>query len=163
MKRTPFQKSLKNRINNLKKTAATPEYYVQLKYLNKIYEGGSNRGDLYIDLFAQDKAYFSNAKLRVYIDASCPGISIVPEAIDNRDPPKLAEFLLIAFATTRHAAHVVGDRNEVFARECEEFGRDRAVRRYWADTLRSLWPLLRRVIGKALKWGAVIATVRRFF
>jgi hypothetical protein len=79
------------------------------------------------------------------------------------NPPKLAEFLLIAFATTRHAAHAVGDRNEVFARECGEFGRDRAVRRYWADTLRSLRPLLRRAIGKVLKWGAVIAAVRRLF
>src|SRR5258708_15480863 len=42
-------------------------------------------------------------------------------------------------------------------------GRDYAVRWYWTDTLRSLWPLLRRAIGKALKWGAVIATVRRLF
>ncbi len=40
---------------------------------------------------------------------------------------------------------------------------DRAVRLYSARTLRSLWPLLRRAIGKALKWGAVIATVRRLF
>ena len=79
------------------------------------------------------------------------------------DPPKIAEFLLIAFATTRYAAHAVGDRNEVFARECKELGRDRAVRRYWADTLRSLRPLLTRAIERALKWGAVTAAFRRLF
>ncbi len=79
------------------------------------------------------------------------------------EPPWLAEFLLIAFATTRRAEYVIGCRNERFVRECKELGRDRAVRRYWADTLRSLWPLLGRMIGKALKWGAVIAAMRRFF
>ena len=83
-------------------------------------------------------------------------------ARDDRDPPKLAELLLIACSTARHAEATVGDLNEHFARDCKEKGRDRAVRLYWARTLRSLWPLLRRAIGKALKWGAVIATVKRF-
>jgi len=45
----------------------------------------------------------------------------------------------------------------------KKLGRPRAVRLYWARTLRSLWPLLRRAIGKALKWGVLIATVRRLF
>jgi hypothetical protein len=85
-----------------------------------------------------------------------------PKAAET-DPPKLAEFLLIAFATSRQADHMIGDRNEKFDRECEEFGRDRAVRRYWADTLRSLRPLLVRAIGRALKWGVVVAAVKRFF
>jgi hypothetical protein len=58
---------------------------------------------------------------------------------------------------------VIGALNERFIRDCEKLGRPRAVRLYWARTLRSLWPLLRRAIGKALKWGAVIATVRRLF
>jgi hypothetical protein len=79
----------------------------------------------------------------------------------NGDPPKIAEFLLITFATTRYAAHAVGDRNEVFARECKELGRNRAARRYWAHALRSLGPLLWRAMGKAVKWGAVIAAVKR--
>jgi hypothetical protein len=88
---------------------------------------------------------------------------VQPMKSDKLDPPKIAEFLLIAFATTRYAAHVVGDRNEVFARECKELGRDRAVKRYWANTLRSLWPLLTRAIERALKWGYVIAALRRLF
>ena len=77
--------------------------------------------------------------------------------------PGIAEFLLTALATSSHAEAAIGDLNERFAGECKKSGRRRAVRLYWARTLRSLWPLLRRAIGRALKWGVVIATVRRFF
>jgi len=38
----------------------------------------------------------------------------------NHDPPKLAEFLLSAFATTRRAEAAIGDLNEHFARDCEK-------------------------------------------
>ena len=79
------------------------------------------------------------------------------------DPPKIAEFLLTALSSPSRGEAMVGDLNECFAEEREKFGRDRAVRLYWARTVRSLWPLLRRAIGKALKWGAVIAAVRRMF
>jgi len=79
------------------------------------------------------------------------------------NPPNLAEFLFTLFATSSRAEVAIGDINEHFTRECKEFGRDRAIRLYWARTLRSLWPLLKGAIGKALKWGAVIAAVRRLF
>jgi len=79
------------------------------------------------------------------------------------DPPKFAEFLLIALSSPSRGDAMVGDLTEDFTRECKEFGRDRAVRLYWARTLRSLWPLMRHAIGKALKWGAVYAAVRRLF
>jgi hypothetical protein len=79
------------------------------------------------------------------------------------NPPKLPEFLLIAFAPARRAKHMIGDLNERFADECQKLGRDRAARLYWARTLRSLWPLLKRAIGKAVKWGAVLAVVKRMF
>ena len=82
-------------------------------------------------------------------------------AQDDDVPPKLAEFLLTGLATSRAAEAMIGDLNERFADECKKLGRDRAARLYWARTLRSLWPLLKRAIGKALKWGAVIDTVRR--
>jgi hypothetical protein len=79
------------------------------------------------------------------------------------DPPGFAEFLLTALLKPAHADAVTGDLNERFTRDCEELGRRRAVWRYWARTLYSLWPLLRRAIGKAVKWGVVIDTVRRHF
>jgi hypothetical protein len=88
----------------------------------------------------------------------------ISQAASNKvDPPEFAEFLVNILATTRQAEAVIGDLNERFTHECKEFGRDRAVRLYWARTLRSLWPLLRRAIGKALKWGAVVAAARRLF
>jgi hypothetical protein len=75
----------------------------------------------------------------------------------------LAEFLLTLFAATHHAEAVIGDLNERFGDECRKIGRPRAIRLYWARTLRSLWPLMRRASGKVLKWGAVISMVRRIF
>jgi hypothetical protein len=81
----------------------------------------------------------------------------------RNSPPGMAEFLLTLFATTPRAEAAIGDLNERFADECKKLGRQRALRLYWARTLRSLWPLLRRAIGKMLKWGVVIATVRRLF
>jgi hypothetical protein len=53
---------------------------------------------------------------------------------------------------------MIGDLNERFSHECEEFDRDRAVRLYWARTLRSVGPLLRRAIAKV-----VITMVKRIF
>ena len=84
-------------------------------------------------------------------------------SINIQAPPKIAEFLLTATVTTRTTEAMIGDLNERFAAECKKLGRHRAVWLYWARTLRSLWPLLRRAIGKAMKCGAVIAAVRRFF
>jgi hypothetical protein len=84
-------------------------------------------------------------------------------AQERRHPPKLAEFLLTLFATTRDAEGAIGDLNERFAKECKKFGPDRAVSLYWARTLRSLGPLLSRAIGKAIKWGGIIAAARRLF
>ena|SRR5215471_4691564 len=79
------------------------------------------------------------------------------------EPPTIAEFLLTALLKPSRADAATGDLNERFARECVEFGHRRASRLYWARTWESLWPLLRRAIGKAMKWGVVIATVRRLF
>jgi hypothetical protein len=76
------------------------------------------------------------------------------------DPPNFAEFLLIAFSSLSRGDAMIGDLNEHFDRECEKLGRRRAVWRYWARTLRSLWPLLWR---KAVKWGALIAALKRLF
>jgi hypothetical protein len=90
------------------------------------------------------------------------GIDIIGPTLDDKaNPPKLAEFLLIMLAPRRRAEHMIGDMDEHFTRECKEFGRDRAVRRYWARTFWSLWPLLWRAIGRAVKGGVVIAAARR--
>jgi hypothetical protein len=74
------------------------------------------------------------------------------------NPPSAAEFLLTMLATTRRADAMIGDLNEGFTRERREFDRARAVRLYWARTLRSLGPLVWRAIGKV-----VVAAMKRFF
>ena len=102
--------------------------------------------------------------VHIHMRDSGPQLKIVlTRKADDQNPPGLAEFLLMLFATKRRAEYVTGDLNERFATECEKLGRDRAVRLYWARTLRSLRPLLWRAMGKAVKWGAVIAAVRRLF
>jgi hypothetical protein len=76
-------------------------------------------------------------------------------------PPRLAEFLLTLFANSEHGESACGDLNERYSREHEAFGTLRAKRLYWARALRSLWPLLCRVVGRAVKWG-VILSIKRF-
>jgi hypothetical protein len=76
-------------------------------------------------------------------------------------PPKYAELLLTAFASTRHAEAMIGDLNERDAHWCKHFGAPWADGLYWARVVQSIGPLLIRWAGKALKWAAVISTVRR--
>jgi predicted DNA-binding protein (UPF0251 family) len=97
----------------------------------------------------------TNQTVNIYIDEAA-GIKVIePTRDDEPDPPRLAEFLLTLVMPPSRADAVTGDLNEHFARDYKELGRRRAVRLYWARTLPSLWPLLRRAIGKAMKWGAI--------
>lgn len=79
------------------------------------------------------------------------------------EPPKLAQFLLVLFLDRRHVDGLIGDLAEQFERDCRRYDADYARRRYWAETLRSLWPLLRRAMARAIKWVAVLEAVRKFF
>jgi hypothetical protein len=79
-------------------------------------------------------------------------------------PPAAAEFLLeLAAGSQKEADGLIGDLNERFCRECKELGHRRAKVRYWARTIRSLRPLVVRTVVRAVKLGAVIALVRRYF
>ena len=82
--------------------------------------------------------------------------SLLAQASEQADPPAFAEFLLESFLTSKRGQALVGDMRERFGRECIELGRKRAERRYWAQTVRSLWPLLRRAIARMIKWGAFV-------
>ena len=91
-----------------------------------------------------------------------PRAIVQPETTAS-EPPWLAEFLLTMLLKPSHVDGVTGDLNERFASECRDLGQRRAIWRYWRRAFDSLWPLMRRAIGKALKWGAVIAAVKRLF
>jgi len=91
---------------------------------------------------------------------------IVPRYVVQRkanatDSRWFADLLLIMFLKPSHVASAIGDLGEQFDRDCRCLGRRRAIWLYWRRTFDSLWPLLRRAIGKALRWGAVIAAVKR--
>jgi hypothetical protein len=76
------------------------------------------------------------------------------------EPPAAAEFLLNVFARTKHQQAALGDLNETFIRNCEQYGRRRACRLYWAEALRSLGPLLVRTLGRLAKWGAIVDAIK---
>jgi hypothetical protein len=101
----------------------------------------------------------------IFIQATVSGtqVRIADEGIPP-EPPKVADFLLTVFASSSAKKDgIVGDINERFARECDQMGVSRARRRYWSRTLHTVWPLLSRAVAKAVKWGAVIEGVRRYF
>jgi hypothetical protein len=60
------------------------------------------------------------------------------------------------FLNSKRGEAAIGDMRERFARECAELGRPRAERRYWAHSVRTLIPLARRAIGRAIRWGAFV-------
>ncbi len=144
-----------------------PSKHMQVKYISQWSdEFRSTSNDVYIKL--EDSNGFSNEGLYLYVDeaAGIKNLHIEVDAdieaarpkTDDCEPPSGAEFLLTMLATTRRADAMIGDLNERFTCEYKEFGRARAVRLYWARTLRSLPPLVWRAIGKL-----VVAVVKRFF
>jgi hypothetical protein len=78
-------------------------------------------------------------------------------------PPALAEYIAILTANSEQGEALVGDLDEQFQEDCKRFGPARAARRYRGRVLRSIWPLLRSSIGRMVKWGAILAAVKRLF
>jgi hypothetical protein len=95
-----------------------------------------------------------------------PQIEIYFAAIKARDtttPPKIAEFCLGALLSGAKADAIIGDLNERFQQDLKRYGVRRARRLYSARTIKSLWPLFRRAVARAIKVGAFAEFVRRFF
>ncbi len=78
-------------------------------------------------------------------------------------PPAWAASVLTLLAGSRRAEAAIGDLNERFARECTEVGPSRARLLYSVRTVRSIWPLLQRVLVKVGVWAAIISGVKRYF
>jgi len=87
-------------------------------------------------------------------------LDVAPFPSPSPAPPKWAEVIFIALKPAAAEA-ILGDLNERFVDDCERLGPARARRHYRARVLRSLLPLVRRALGRALKWGALIAAVRK--
>lgn len=78
-------------------------------------------------------------------------------------PPAWAESVLTFLTGSRRAEAAIGDMNERFTRECTEVGLSRARLRYSVRTMRSVWPLLKRMFVQLGVWAAVISAVKRYF
>jgi hypothetical protein len=88
---------------------------------------------------------------------------IVISVVDPQ-PPRYAELMLIACAKSpADAEGLIGDLYERFRRDCAKRGLARAKLIYWAYTVQSLWPLLKRAMARAATWAAIISAIKRFF
>jgi hypothetical protein len=77
-------------------------------------------------------------------------------------PPVAAEFILLLLSNPSHRDGLVGDFDETFRENRIKYGRHRANYLYWADVIRSIWPLLHRLIRRLGLWSVVILLVKRF-
>ena len=76
--------------------------------------------------------------------------------------PWLAESLLCIFARAKDIEALMGDFEELFARDCASgMSRRRAVARYWARMLRSAGPQIWQAIKRLGLFGLIAAALRR--
>ena len=91
----------------------------------------------------------------------------LPQAICDRsspaEPPQFADFMLTLMLSEAKGDAIIGDRNERFEQDCQRFGAERARGIYWGRALISMWPLIRRVVARAIRWGIIAEYARRFF
>jgi hypothetical protein len=79
----------------------------------------------------------------------------------RREAPWLAESLLYIFARAKDIESMMGDFEELFARDCDSgMSNRRAIARYWARVLRSIRPQLLQAL-KRIGWAGLIAAVLR--
>jgi hypothetical protein len=103
------------------------------------------------------------ARLRIRLATLEQDLTAVESNILNQ-VPKWAGFFVALFAKTpADADALIGCMNERFVRDCARYGVQRATILYWKEALRSLWPLIRRALGRAMKWAAIISAVKRYF
>ncbi|WP_375408536.1 hypothetical protein [uncultured Methylobacterium sp.] len=62
-------------------------------------------------------------------------------------PHLVAEMLTRLVSKPKLADRIIDDRNEAFARNLIKYGSFRAHAYYWTDTVRSLWPAGKTLIG----------------
>jgi hypothetical protein len=90
-------------------------------------------------------------------------IANMPTVKSVAEPPRWAEGLIVLFGGSgKRAEAVQGDLCERFTRDCATMTVDRARWLYRARVLRSLLPLVKRTIARAVKLTAIISAAKRF-
>ena len=83
-------------------------------------------------------------------------------ALPDRRGPWLAESLLCVFARAKDIEALMGDFEELFAKDCETgLSRRRAVVRCWVRVLRSVGPLMRQAIRRVGVLGLLAVALKR--
>lgn len=79
-----------------------------------------------------------------------------PTVVKKIRPPRFAEYLLYFFLTKSERVNLIGDTEEEYNEVLDKFGRGKANAWYYKQVFDSLYPLIRRSLGKfgAVVWAA---------
>jgi hypothetical protein len=102
------------------------------------------------NLFLQkdiESARKAHVEIRAQIKAIEERLEIVAEELapppHKRSSPPASAALLLAFIAPKHSAQaLLGDLEEMFQKNADRFGEDRARRLYWFEVARSIGPLV---------------------
>jgi len=89
-------------------------------------------------------------------------LNLNAEAPHVEEPPKWAEVVLVlCCGSGKRAEAIRGDLCERFTHDCAMMSPERARLLYRARVLASVFPLLKRAAGRALKWTAILSAAKR--
>lgn len=88
-------------------------------------------------------------------------LSKVAHPSANQSPPKNAELFLYLLLERKDRAWAIGDFVELYSLVLSRLGPSRAKLWAYGEVMRAVWPLARRVIGRATGLIAVTEWVRR--
>jgi hypothetical protein len=78
-----------------------------------------------------------------------PDTGVIPSSDRSRALPRFGELLLYIFLTRTERINLIGDLIEDYDEARVKFGIKSAVKYFYVQVVRSLWPLLRRILFKA--------------
>ncbi|HEV2864240.1 MAG TPA: permease prefix domain 2-containing transporter [Pyrinomonadaceae bacterium] len=85
----------------------------------------------------------------------------VPEDIEGYQPPAKASCFLSRLLDDRDKEIVLGDLTEQYILKVEHVGKRRADGWFYVEVARSLWPLAKRSVAKAVRFAMIGEWIRR--
>ena len=77
-----------------------------------------------------------------------------------KTPPALAELLLTCLSSKKTGQVQLGDLEEIFVKNVEVVGYERARRHYWVQVAKAVGPNVWRIVKSVLKFGVLADYVR---
>lgn len=89
---------------------------------------------------------------------------IAPPPLPKRTSPPASAALLLAFIAPKNSAQaLLGDLEEMFQKNADKFGEDRARRMYWLEAARSVGPIVWQWVKRMGFITLLVEYVRRKF